>query len=214
MKDLIIIGAGGYGREVLQLALDIQEQRPETDWRVKGFITDIPGDFAEKDTLGYEIIGDITNHVVQANAVYAFAIADIPFKKKVTERFLAQGAEFATLIHPGAIISRTAKIGLGSIIYPRAVVTADANVGKFVRIGGGTTVGHDVVIGDYTVINGICGINGYVNIGQEVFVGSHAVICPHAKVGNSARVGAGSVVLHNVKPGITVFGNPAKKMDF
>ena len=212
MKNLIIIGAGGFGREVLEFALDIQEQNPEIGWRVKGFITDIPGDFDKKNTLGYEILGDIEHHKVSKNNIYAFAIADIDFKMKTTKSFIDQGAKFVTLVHPSATIGRTVKIGQGSIISPKVSVTCDVEIGDFVRIGSGTSIGHDVIIEDYSVISGTCGINGYAKIGRGAFLGSHAVICPHATVGEFASVGAGSVVLRKVKNNTHVFGVPAKKI--
>lgn len=213
MKDLLIIGAGGFGREVLEIALDIQEQNPEVDWQVKGFLTDIEGDFYEKNTLGYKIVGDITNHKVSDNNVYAFAIADIFFKMKITESFLQQGAKFVTLIHPTAVIGRTNKIGEGTIISPRVTITANVSVGRFVRIGGGSSIGHDVLIDDYCVISGTCGINGYARLEKGVFMGSHVAICPHAKVGEFARIGAGAVVLRKVKSNTLVSGNPAKRIE-
>lgn len=211
MKDLYIIGAGGFGRDALEIALDMQEQVPDIPWRVKGFLTDIPGDFYEKDTLGYDIEGDITHHKVYTDAVYAFAIADIAFKIKTTRDYLDKGAQFVNLIHPTARISRTAKIGMGNIISPGVNVNANAVIGNFVRIGTGTNVGHDAEIGNYSTISGLCGINGYVKIDKGVFAGSHAVFCPHAKVGEFATVGASSVVLKKVQANSKVFGNPAKK---
>jgi len=213
MKDLIIIGAGGLGREALEIALDIQQEDPFVEWRVKGFITDIPGDFAEKDTLGYEIIGDIANHEITENNVYAFAIADIEFKRKITDEFLRKGAHFVNLVHPSAYIGPTAKIGLGNIIAQNAVITSNVNIGNFVRFGANTVVGHDVLIGDYSTISGNCSINGWVILGKGVFIGGNAVVSPKSKIGNNAKIGTGSVVINNVKPGITVFGNPAHKLD-
>lgn len=213
MKDLIIIGAGGLGREALEIALDIQEQQ-KPDWKVKGFITDIPGDFSKKDTLGYEIIDTIAEHHICSDAVYVFAIADIPFKIKTTKEFLSKGAKFVNLIHPSAVLGRTVKLGTGDVISPRVTITSNVKIGDFVRIGGGTSVGHDAEIGDYSSISGICGINGYVQIGQGVFMGSNAAICPKAKIGDFAYVGTGSVVLRKVNANTKVFGNPAKKIDF
>ena len=212
MKNLIIIGAGGLGREVLDMALDIQEQFPETEWRVKGFITDIPGDFNDKDTIGYDIVGDIEHHVVSDDNVYAFAIADIGFKIKTINRFLDDGAQFITLVHPSSIIGRTVKIGTGSIISPRVTITCNVEIGNFVRIGGGTSIGHDAIVSDYSVISGTCGINGYAKIGRGTFLGSHVAVCPHAVIGDFASVGAGSVVLRRVKDNTHVFGVPAKKI--
>lgn len=212
MKDLIIVGAGGFGREVLEFALDVQEANSEINWRVKGFITDQTGDFDSKNTLGYNIIDDISHHKVNAGAVYVFAIGDIPFKMKVVKDFLSQGAEFINLIHPTAIIARTAQLGKGIVISPKVSINANVVVGDFVRIGTGSSIGHDVTIGDYSVINAECGVNGYAELKEGVFLGGHSVICPHVKVEEYSRVGAGAVVLKRVKRETTVFGNPAVRI--
>lgn len=214
MKDLIIIGAGGLGREVLEMALDIKRDKKDTPWNIKGFITDIVGDFYEKNLNNYEIIGTIKDHQVSSNNVYVFAIADIEFKKKITKEFLEKGAEFINLIHPKAGISRFADVGIGNIFQGYCGISANTKIGNFNMINTYTIIGHDAVIGDYCTISPHCDITGYARLGDGVFIGSHAVICPHARVGNYARVGAGSVVLKHVKENTLVMGNPAKKIDF
>lgn len=214
MKDLIIIGAGGLGREVLEIALDIKLYKKDTPWNIKGFITDIVGDFHAKKLDGYNIIGTIKDHEISSNNVYVFAIADIDFKKKITKEFLERGAEFINLVHPRAGISRFADIGIGNIFQSYSGISANTKIGNFNMINAYTTVGHDAVIGDYCTISSHCDITGYVRLGDGVFMGSHAVICPHARVDNYARVGAGSVVLKHVRENTIVVGNPAKKIDF
>ncbi len=213
MKDLIIVGAGGLGREVLELALTIKKTYPDTPWDIKGFITDIPGDFNEKDTGKYDIIGNIKDHVVEENNVYVFAIGDIPFKKKATSELIDKGAEFINLIHPKAGISRFADLGTGNIFQCYSTASANVKIGNFNMINAFSTIGHDAVIGDYCTISSHCDITGYTSLGDGVFMGSHAVICPHAKVGDNARIGAGSIVLEKVKDNTTVFGNPAKRIE-
>lgn len=214
MKDLIIIGAGGLGREVLGIATHVQEEIPQTEWRIKGFITDIPGDFYEKDTGGYDIIGTIKDHEISENNVYVFAIADIDFKKKTTQDFLRRGANFINLIHPQAMVSRFAHYGVGNIIQTHCGISSNVEIGNFNMFNSFTTVGHDAKIGDYCTISSHCDITGYTELGDGVFLGSHSVICPHAKVGEHARIGAGSVVLKRVKANTLVVGNPAKKISF
>lgn len=213
MKDLIIIGAGGLGREAMSLALRIQKNNPDIQWRLKGFITDIVGDFYEKDTLGYDIIGTIKDHKVNDNNVYVFAIADVEFKKKTTKEFTEKGAKFINLISPHAFVAPNVDIGVGNIIQLGAGIAPNTKIGNFVMINAYTTIGHDAEIGDYTTLSSHCDITGYTKLGEGVFLGSHAVICPHAKVGDYARVGAGSIVLKRVKAHTTVFGNPAKRID-
>lgn len=214
MKNLIIIGAGGLGREALDIALRVQEEIPSTEWRIKGFITDISGDFYEKDTGEYDIIGTIKDHKVSSDNVYVFAIADVDFKKRITKEFLEQGAEFINLIHPQAMVSRFAKYGVGNIIQTHCGISSNVEIGDFNMFNSFTTVGHDAKIGDYCTISSHCDITGYTIIGNDVFMGSHTIICPHAKVGDHARIGAGSVVLKRVKANTLVVGNPAKKITF
>ncbi len=214
MKDLVIIGAGGLGREALRLALDIIRRKPETPWRVKGFITDIPGDFYEKNTHGYDIIGTIKDHEISDNNVYVFAIADIPFKKRITSEFLDKGAEFINLVSPNAGIADSAELGVGNIIQNGTRISTDVKIGSFNLFNAYTTIGHDAVIGSYTTVCPACAISGYVTVGDGVFLGSHVVLCPHVKVGAYSRVGAGSVVIKKVKENTLVMGNPAKRVDF
>ena len=77
-----------------------------------------------------------------------------------------------------------------------------------------TGLGHDATVGSYSTISSFCGINGNVKLGERVFVGSHACIAPGRRIGNDAFLCIGSVVMTNVKAGVKMIGNPAKKMDF
>ena len=209
MKDLIIIGAGGLGREALTIAKDILSVKPDTGWRVKGFLTDIVGDFYEKDTGGYEILGPITGHSVSENNVYVFAIADIAFKKKATEELIKKGAQFINLINPYVSVPPSCNLGVGNIIQGGVGVSVDVNIGNFNMINAYTTIGHDAIIGNCCTIGPACAISGYCHLEDGVFLGAHSVLYPHAKVGAYARVGAASVVIKKVKPGTFVIGNPA-----
>lgn len=213
LKDLIIVGAGGLGREALALALKIQNSDENITWRIKGFIDDNPGDFYEKNTHGYDVIGTIKDHVVSENNVYVFAIADIGVKKRITTEFLEKGAEFINLISPFASVSDTADIGLGNIIQYGVTISTDVTIGNFNLINSYTTIGHDAKIRDYATISPGCAISGYCEVGDGVFLGSHVVLCPHSKVGEYARVGAQSVVIKRVKEGTFVMGNPAKRVN-
>ena len=214
LKDLIIIGAGGLGREVLALALKIQNSNKDVPWQIKGFIDDNPGDFYEKNTHGYDVIGTIKDHVVSENNVYVFAIADVQIKKKITTEFLEKGAEFINLFSPYASISDTLNIGVGNIIQYGVTVSTDVTIGNFNFINTYTTIGHDAKIGNYTTISPGCAISGYCNVGDGVFLGSHIVLCPYAKIGEYAKVGTQSVVIKRVKENTFVMGNPAKRVNF
>ena len=208
MKDLIIAGAGGFGREALALAKTLNNIEPR--WNIKGFINDIP-DALDGVKCSHGIIGTIKDWQPSENEVFIIGISSPQGKEKVASILKSKGAKFVTLIHPAALVSEDAVIGEGCIIGGRSSVGGCAVVGDFVHIAG-SMVGQDAVIGDFSTVTGYANITN-AHLGKRVFVGSHAVILNNRKVGDDAYVCAGSIVFNNVKPGIKVFGNPAKKFD-
>ena len=209
MKDLIIAGAGGFGREALAIAKTIN--KIEQRWNIKGFINDIP-DALDGVKCSHQIIGTIVDWEPSENEVFVIGISSPTGKEKVAGILKAKGARFVTLIHPAALVSDEAIIGEGCIISGRSSIGGCAKIGDFVHIAG-SMVGQDAVIGDYSTTTGFANITDAI-LGKRVFVGSHAVILNKLKVGDDAFVCAGSIVFTNVKAGTKVFGNPAKRMKY
>lgn len=210
MKKLIIVGASGFGREILQWVGDVNAINPE--WDVLGFIDD---NLQALDgyRCNYKIIGTIKEWQPKDDEFFALALAFPDVKIKVVSLLKEKGAKFATIIHPTAIVNQYAEIGEGVIITPRSGVNPNAKIGNFVSILG-SGVAHDASIGDYSTLSGRCSINGHVQIGERAYIASGVSIAPSKKIGDGAYVGIGSVVISNVKAGTRVFGNPAKKIDF
>ncbi len=209
MKNLIIVGASGFGREVLQWVKHCNQIKNE--WNVLGFIDD-NNNALDGIECDHKIIDTIQHYDVKNGDYFAVAIAIPKVKQKIVEILKAKRAEFATIIHPKAVISDFCKIGEGVIITPNAKLSPNVEIGNFVTLLG-SGVGHDAKIGDYTTITGNCSINGYVVLEEGVFVGSNSCIAPGKKVGSWALIAMGSMVISNIKPGIKVMGNPAKKID-
>lgn len=209
MKDLIIIGASGFGREVLQWIKDINKITPT--WNIKGFIDD-NARALDGYACDYNVLGNIQDWVVTTNEVFTCAIALPAIKEKLVNLLKSKGAEFVNIVHPTAIIGEFCQVGEGLLVTPRAKISPNVIIGDFVTIFG-SGVGHDAVIGDFSTISGNCSVNGHVVLGKKVFVASHACIAPSKKVGDDAFIGMGSMVISNIKPGYKVMGNPAKKMD-
>ena len=210
MRNLIIVGAGGFGRELIQWINDINRVNPI--WNVIGFLDDTDDPLAGKK-CPYSVIGTIKDWEIKKNQYYAIAIAN-PKNKETVVNYLEQlGAEFVSIIHPSAKIADNALLGKGLIVYPDAKIGPDTRIGNYVTLLS-SSIGHDAIVGDYTTISSCCDITGGVKLGKRAFLASHSTIVPKLIIGDDAYVGAGSVVLKNIKPGVKVFGNPAKIMEF
>ncbi len=211
MKDLIIIGARGYGREVFNLATQCKEFNAE--YVIKGFLDD------NSDALiGFEgypkIISSVENYKVQENDVFVCALGSIKWKKYYVEQLLSKGGIFTNLIHPTSIINSNVKLGTGLIVSMYSNISNDCSIGDYVTIQGFVAIGHDSSVGNWSHINAYSFMGGYAVLEEEVCLNTRATILPNVKVGNNATIGAGSIVLKNVKENTTVFGNPAKKIEF
>lgn len=209
MKDIIIVGAGGFGREAVTLIQAINKVEPQ--YNILGFINDIP-DALDGINIPYKILGSIQEWQPKENEYFIMGIASPAGKEKVATKLKEKGAKFETLIHPAALISDYAEIGEGCVIGGRSSVGACTKIGNFVHIAG-TMVGQDAIIGDYSTTTGFANITN-AQLGKRVFVGSHAVILNRLKVGDDAFVCAGSIVFSNVKANTKVIGNPAKRINF
>lgn len=211
MKDLIIVGAGGFGRELLQWVKDIN--KIEKKWNIVGFIDDTENPLKDK-CCDYKVVGRIVDWQPKDNQEFVVAIGDPVGKEKVVQLLKEKGAQFATVIHPTANISEFAKIGEGVVIYPNSVIGPDTAIGNHVTILTSTGIGHDAVIKEYTTISSFCDITGYVQIEKRVFIASRVSVIPKRKIGEGAYLGVGSVVIRNVRAGKHMFGNPAQELDF
>lgn len=210
MKDLIIVGAGGLGRELLEWVEDIN--KTEKKWNIKGFIADWyePLDVSRCDCA---VIGTIQDYQPSNNEEFTCAIGDPVGKEKVVTLLKSRGAVFTNIIHPTVVIGSNNTIGEGFVACPNSCITTNVTIGNFVTLLG-SSIGHDVQVGDFTTISGYCDITGGVKIGKRVFVGSHVTIIPKRRIGDDAYLGAGSVVVTHVKEKTKVMGNPAKVFDF
>jgi sugar O-acyltransferase (sialic acid O-acetyltransferase NeuD family) len=209
MKKLLIIGGGGFGREVLCWALDMEPHQDE--WKIGGFLDDNP---AALDGFGfsYPIVGAPANYVPSSDDVFICAIGAPAIKMRICNKFEKMGARFISLIHPTATVGRNNNIGYGCILCPHSCITTNVTLGNFVTLNLYSCVGHEAIVGEGTTLSAHCDVTGNTRLGKGIFLGSHAAVLPGASVGDHAVVGAGSVVLRKVKPGATVMGVPARQV--
>jgi sugar O-acyltransferase (sialic acid O-acetyltransferase NeuD family) len=209
---LLIIGAGGFGREVLQWAQDLQAQG-DVDWEVAGFLDANPQAFGNFD-IDLPVLGTPESWLPSAGDRFICAIGDPSIRLRICRVLQERGAEFVSLIHPSAIVGSRCHIGKGTILCPGVTVTVDATIGDFVILNVRACVGHDAHVGDGCTVNDFCDITGNAKLGEGVFLGSHSSVTPSASVGDYARVGAGSVVVRRVRANTTVMGPTARRIDW
>ena len=208
--DLILVGAGSFGREVFTWLSQAIEGNSQ--YKIKGFIDNLAQNQIELDLREYPIpiLGTINDYYPKSDEKLVISIFDPKLKKQSVELLLKRGSTFYKLIHPSAIIGHNVKVGDGCIICPNCILANDTNIGDYVSINTCSTVGHDTVVGNFTSINGCVQITGDVKVGSECFFGVGSVVINKRNIGDRAIVGAGSVVIRSIRPDITVFGNPAK----
>lgn len=210
-KKLIIIGAGGCGREVAQIAMDVQDTG-SVDWELYGFIDDNPR-VLDGYKCDIQLLGSIQEWAPKEEEVFICAIGDPSLREKLGCLLETRNANFINLIHPTSIIAPSAVYEHGLVVYPYTVISVNTKIGKHVLINLHNAIGHDAIVGDYSVLSSFCDITGHVHLGKKVFLGSRVSIVPGAKIGDSVYIGLGSVVVASIKSGKRVFGNPAKSLN-
>ena len=206
MKKIIIVGAGGFGREAYYLIKDINKVHPT--WELLGFLDDKIESLTDKK-IDAPILSTVDAWIPSEDEYFILGIASPRAKECVAKILKAKGAKFATLISPMAIINETAEIGEGCVIIALSSIGDCSVVHNFVHVAG-TAIGQDVVVGDYTTTTAYVNIPS-AHIGKRCFIGSHSVIFGNLE--DDVEVVAGSVVFHKVKNGYKVMGYPAKKIE-
>ena len=196
MRDIVIIGAGGVGREVAWIIEEINEVKPT--WNIVGFV-DENREMHNKELNGYKVLGGIEAlDKLEVKPYVVVAIANCEVKKNIVAR-LEEKYKFATVIYPTVRVSKYIEIGEGSIIYPGVILTVNTKIGNHVIISGNCGIGHDTVIGDYSsVLWGSC-FSGYDVIRVECFIGVGCKIAQGIDITSGSRVVTGSVVTEDIK---------------
>lgn len=202
-NKLIIIGAGGHGKVVANIAM-------LNGYKEIYFLDD---DTSKKYIGKYQIIGT-TKDINRYKNEYDFfiAIGDNEIRKKLTMLLLDNDIKPVSLIHPSAVIDSTVQIGYGVVVMANSVVNADANLSRGVIVNTGATVDHDCSIGSYTHICPGVHIAGGVKIGSKVWVGIGTSVINNLSICNDCLIGAGSLVTKNILTKGTYFGCPVRKM--
>lgn len=201
---LVIIGAGGHGKVVADVAL-------HTDKYQKLVFLDDKENLAE--SMGISVIGKVSDAVkFVERAKFIVAIGNANTRKEIMQNLLDKGAEFATLIHPYAVIGKNVSIGKGTVIMAGAVVNPDTIVGKGCIINTCASVDHDCSIADYVHISVGAHIAGTVQVGGFTWIGMGAIVSNNIKICEGCTFGAGTVVIDDIEESGTYVGIPARRI--
>lgn len=206
MRNIVIIGAGGFGREVAWLIEEINTSC-ET-WNLKGFL-DGAREIGQ-NINGYPILGDENWLLENSNVEAVIAIGDPLIRKKIAHYLESHNISFATLIHPDVAVHFSVNIGLGTVICKGSILTVNVDIGDHVIINLDSTIGHDAVINNYVTIFPSVNVSGNVSIGSYSLIGTGTQIIQEVTIGENAYLGAGSVVNRAIPSNALAVGVPAK----
>jgi sugar O-acyltransferase (sialic acid O-acetyltransferase NeuD family) len=210
MRDLIIVGAGGFARETAAAVAALNEVTPT--WRLLGFLDD---DEALHGRLrgGVPILGGIDEVRELPTAAVVVCTGnprDYASRARIVRRLALPPERYTTLVHPSAQVADGCVVGPGSVLLAQVVLTADVHVGAHVAVMPQVVLTHDDAVDEYTTIASGARLGGAARLARGAYVGSGALIREGVTIGAWSLVGTGSVVLHDIPAGEVWAGNPAR----
>lgn len=211
MKYLVIIGAGGMGKDIYHTAkLSIGYG---TEFVIKGFIDD--NIHSLDDCVGYPpVLNTIKEYQPEKDDIFTCSMGNVQTKKELCELIKDRGGKFITLIHQTAQLGENVKLGDGCIIDSHAHIGSDTIIGENCLVQTFAGIGHDCRVGNYCRLDVRSFLVGGVQLGDNVTIHTNAILNHHVVVEDDAVVAALSFVVRKVKAGTTVYGNPAKLLKF
>jgi sugar O-acyltransferase (sialic acid O-acetyltransferase NeuD family) len=210
-RPLIILGTGGNALDFLDVVEAINGGAPT--WDLVGFLDD--GREPGSAYHGVEVLGPIARATEFRRCWFVNAVGSDKSYRRRPDVVAATGLGdhlFATLIHPGASVSRRSRVGAGTVVNVGASVGGEVEIGRHATLGPNCTIGHNAVVEDFAVIAPGAVVSGFVRLGRGCYVGAGAAVKQKVEVGTGALVGLGAVVTRDVPERTTVIGNPARPL--
>lgn len=209
MRPLLLIGAGGFARETVELVRAINLEAPT--WELLGLLDDDP-EMHGRELLGAPVLGPCEAVAEHPEALLVACVAnpEDPLRRlRLVERLGLPLERYATLLHPRAVVPASASVGPGSVLHADVVLTADVRVGPHVAVMPAVVLTHDDVVEEGVTFGAGARVAGEVAIGAGAYIGAGALLRERLSVGAGAVVGMGAVVTRPVPPGETWYGTPA-----
>lgn len=203
-KKLLIIGAGGHGKVIADIALKMNK------WEYIAFLDDSEN---VKTSMGIEIIGksaDVSKYIKDYNLFVG--IGNNIIREKIQEQLEIQGASIPVLIHPHAVVGEQVFLEAGTVVMAGAIINCCTKIGKGCIINTASTIDHDNVIEDYVHVSPGVNLAGTVSIGRNTWLGIGSVISNNINIINNCKIGAGTVVIKDITESGTYVGVPARRL--
>jgi sugar O-acyltransferase (sialic acid O-acetyltransferase NeuD family) len=209
--SLYVVGAGGFGREVLAYARDVERASQGRAFQIAGFLDDNASALDGRD-VGAKVVAAVASMPApRPDDRFVIAIGEPRIRKTMAARLRERGVAeeaFASIVHPTAYVA--GQLGPGCVVAPFAFIGPGARLGAHVALNTYASVGHDAEVASYAVFSPYAVVNGAVQVGEGVFLGTHAAVVPGRQVGAWAKLGAGAVAHADLEAGMLALGNPAK----
>ena len=208
MKPLLVVGSSGHASTVLE-AIELRQE-----YRVIGLLDSF--EESGKQKHGYRIAGAAqeSGDVARAFGCSCFFIAIGDNWKRWQMALQITAAlpevEFATVVHPSVLISKSARVGPGTFLMPGVILSANASVGEGCIVNTASSVNHDCKMADYSSLSAGVHLGGGCSIGIRSSVGLGATVCEKRTIGRDTVIGAGAVVIESVPDEVVCYGVPAK----
>ncbi|KJL26324.1 acetyltransferase [Microbacterium azadirachtae] len=213
---IIVIGAGGFGRETLDVIAAINALTRDPTWDILGVVDDGPAEIQIERLRDREIrlLGGIeANRELFEGTHYVIGIGSTAVRARIAEKVEAWGARPATVVHPSAVVGTRVVISAGSVVCGGVQISTNVRVGRHTHLNPAAVIGHDTVLDDFVSINPGAVISGEVAVGRAALVGAGATVLQGLTIGESAVVGAAACVTKDVDPKVVVIGVPAREME-
>lgn len=208
MIDLVIVGAGGFGREIVTVVDCDRATMAGRGINLLGFVDDGSPDLARLERIGLPLLGGVDT--VQPGWSYVIGVGDSAVRRSLDDRLGERAKSCRPLVHALTSIGRDVDLDEGTVVCAGVSITTNVRIGRHVHLNLAATVGHDCVLGDFVTVSPAVNISGNVTVGDGAYFGTNCSVLPGVTIGPGAVIGAGAMVRQDVPAGVTVVGVPAR----